>query len=80
MIMDFPPPVEEQEALSNDEAHDQLGDLPFNGGKGTRAAQGDATAHTVPVPSPAKAHNPQHTTCHVGNTAALLSRVVTHGA
>jgi hypothetical protein len=32
MMMDFPPPLEEQEALSNDEAHDQLGDLPFNRG------------------------------------------------
>jgi hypothetical protein len=36
MMMDFHHPPEEQEALSNDEAHDQLGDLPFNGGRQIR--------------------------------------------
>lgn len=33
MPPESPPHPGDQEAASNDEAHDQLGDLPFNGGE-----------------------------------------------
>jgi hypothetical protein len=33
MMAESPPHPEDQELLSNDEAHDQLGDLPFTEGE-----------------------------------------------
>lgn len=35
MMPESPPHPGDQEMISNDEAHDQLGDLPFNGGTAT---------------------------------------------
>lgn len=35
MMPESPPHPGDQEMISNDEAHDQLGDLPFNGGMAT---------------------------------------------
>lgn len=64
MMMDFPHPPEEQEALSNDEAHDQLGDLPFNGGMQITSAYMctmgfSACVHVLPAQQCCAVHYPQ---------------------